>query len=111
MAYFKHDFRDFTRLDYTGYAGAMELPNGSKPKIYSVETKDNLGADIILSGDGAGSTIISIESELGSFILSLPGFNMCHTVIADSIVDYFEEYELTSEAIEAIVADYEMEGI
>lgn len=108
MVWFDHKFRNFTGSDYMGYAGAEKLPNGDDPQIYSVDTPDDIGVDILLSGDGEGNTIISLETEIGSYYISLPGINRCHTAIADSMIQYFSDYEVTSEAIESIVSDYEM---
>lgn len=111
--YFTHDFRSFSKNDYMMYAGAEKLSNGDYPWIYNVETKDNVGVDIIISGDdNEEGTILSIETEnLGSYMLSFQGCNRIVAAVADAMIEDFNNYEVTSEAIEAIVSDFGMNRI
>ena len=108
-------FSPFSKLDSMGYAGALNLLNGSKPLIHHVDTKDDVSVDVILSGSGDEGTIVSIMVCDGDapneYILSLPGFNRTHQVVALSIVNDFKDYEDTKEAISGIVSDYGMTPI
>lgn len=101
-------FREFKKTDYYTYSDVLNLPDGQKPKIYTHEVDDHCCVDFILSGDGAGSTLISMIFDDCQAMVSFPGFNMCHQAIAKSMVDYFKDYEIASEAVEAIVSDFEM---
>lgn len=108
--YFIHDFRSFNRNDYMTYAGAEKLSNGEHPWIYSVDTRDGVGVDIIISGnDNVDETILSIEADgIGSYNLSFPGCNRIPAAVADAIIEEFKDWEVTSEAIESIVSDFDM---
>lgn len=44
-------WHDFTKYDWYSYAGAAKLPDGSEPKIYSKNFSDEVGVDVILSGE------------------------------------------------------------
>ena len=43
-------WHDFTKVDYYGYAGALDLPDGSKPKLYTKSITDTIEVNLILSG-------------------------------------------------------------
>lgn len=110
--YFTHDFRNFNKSDYALYSGAEELPNGEPPKIYNVETLDDEGVDIIVSGSNNDGVLLSMVTEnLGTYVIVFPICNRIPAVIADDIIEYFKEYEVTKEAIESIVADFDMINI
>lgn len=101
-------FRDFTRFDYSVYAGVLKLPNGENPKIYQHITEDGLEVDFIISGNDSKDSLITMISEDSEYIVCIPGFNMCHYAIVIGMVTYFKDYEIGSEAVDAIASDFNM---
>lgn len=107
--YFMHDFIDFNKSDYAAYSGVENLPNGESPKIYNVETMDDIGVDIIISGtDNNGVLLSMVTEDFGSYIIVFTGCNRIPAAVADAIIEDFKEYEVTKEAIDSIVADFDM---
>lgn len=54
-------FREFTKEDYCGYAGATHLKNGSKPLI---ATADNRNIEVVVSGSEENPSFTEVQFNL-----------------------------------------------
>ena len=90
-------YHEFTRGDWAGYAGAVEMPDGSQPLIYSSDEVGHPMVDIILGGseDYNGYSIYmayfdndDVTGEAGDghdWIIDLPDYDK------DEALDEFED--------------------